>query len=196
MKNFVKFFAVIVFCTVIYSPLFAQEQMPEMTSEQKAWMDYMAPGPEHAMMAKAAGEWKVKTTAWEKPGDEPVVSEGTSKSEMILGGRYFKEEFEGSAWGMPMSGINIMAFDNSTKEYVSTWVDNMGTGITMSKGKWDDEAKAIVMWGSMVDPTTGGEMKYKSVIKTIDDNNNVFEMYMIQDGQEFKTFLMESTRVK
>lgn len=186
MKNFVKIFAVIICCAVIYSPLFAQEQMPEMTHEQKAWMDYMAPGPEHAMMAKAAGEWKVKTTAWEKPGDEPVVSEGTSKSEMILGGRYYKEEFEGSAWGMPMSGINLMAFDNSTKEYISTWIDNVGTGISMSKGKWNDEANAIVMWGSMVDPTTGGEMKYKSVIKTIDDNNNVLKCIWFKTDKNLK----------
>ncbi len=31
--------------------------------------------------------------------------------------------------GMPFEGMGIDGYDNLAKQYVSTWVDNMGTGI-------------------------------------------------------------------
>ena len=59
-------------------------------SEMKAWTDYMTPGDMHKMLEKSNGTWNTKVTMWMAPGAEPMMSEGTTINEMIMGGRYQK----------------------------------------------------------------------------------------------------------
>jgi len=173
------------------SALLAQE---EMSAEQKAWMEYMTPGPMHEMMAKAVGDWKSKNTFWMDPAGEPMVSEGTATFEMILGGRYLKSTHKGETMGMPMEGINIQCYDNATKEFTATWIDNMGTGISVSKGTYDEATKTINFTGTMVDPMSGKELDYRQTIQLPDDNHQVIEMFMNSNGKEYKSMMVELTR--
>ena len=172
--------------------MFSQDE--DMAAQQQAWMEYMTPGPMHEMMAKTAGDWKTTIKYWMDSSGDPMVSEGTSKSEMILGGRYLKETSNSTVMGMPMEGISIIGYDNSTKEFTSVWIDNMGTGTTVAKGTYDEETKTITLYGSMVDPMTGKDTKYREVINIVDDNHHVFEMYVDQDGQEVKNMEVEYAR--
>jgi len=171
---------------------FAQDE--DMAEQQQAWMDYMTPGPMHEMMAKSVGDWKTTIKFWMDPAGEPMVSEGTSKVEMILGGRYLKETSNSTVMGMPMEGFNIVGFDNITKEFTSVWLDNMGTGTSVAKGTYDDATKTLTLHGSMVEPMAGGNTMYRETLHFIDDNNQVFEMYTDHDGQEVKTMEVVYTR--
>ena len=195
MKNIAKIIVLFLCCTTMYSPLFAQEEIPEMTAEQKAWMDYMTPGWAHEMLASSIGEWKTETTFWQYPGSEPMTSEGTVLNEMILGGRYLQSTHKGLAWGMEMVGISITAYDNATKEFINTWIDNLGTGIAVSKGKYEKENNSIVFMGNMVDASSGKEIEFKQVLVFVDDNTQLFEMYLFDNGNEFKMMDMKSTKM-
>lgn len=157
-------------------------------------MDYMTPGSMHEMMAKAVGEWKSKNTFWMDPASEPMVSEGTATFEMILGGRYLKSTHKGEAMGMPMEGINIQCYDNATKEFTATWIDNMGTGISVSKGTYDEATKTINFTGTMVDPMSGKVLDYRQTIQLLDDNHQVVEIFMNSNGKEYKNMMVELTR--
>jgi hypothetical protein len=172
--------------------LFSQDE--DMAAQQQAWMDYMTPGPMHEMMAKTAGDWKTTIKFWMDPAGEPMVTEGTSKAEMILGGRYLKETSNSTVMGMPMEGMSITGYDNFTKEFTSIWIDNMGTGTTVAKGTYDKETKTITLHGSMVDPMTGKDTKYRQVLNIIDDNHHTFEMFVDHDGQEVKNMEVDYTR--
>ena len=172
--------------------LFSQDE--DMAAQQQAWMDYMTPGPMHEMMAKTAGDWKTTIKFWMDPAGEPMVTEGTSKAEMILGGRYLKETSNSTVMGMPMEGMSITGYDNFTKEFTSIWIDNMGTGTTVAKGSYDKETKTITLHGSMVDPMTGKDTKYRQVLNIIDDNHHTFEMFVDHDGQEVKNMEVDYTR--
>ena len=183
-------FLIIVFL-MSTTTMFAQD---EMSAEQKALMDYMTPGPMHEMMAGSVGEWKSINTFWMDPAGEPMVSEGTAKFEMILGGRYLKSTHKGTAMGMPMEGINMQCYDNATKEFTATWIDNMGTGISVSKGIYDEAAKTINFTGTMVDPMSGKELDYRQTIQLLDDNHQVIEMFMNSNGKEYKSMMVELTR--
>src|SRR5262245_21579950 len=108
--------------------------------DMQKWMQYMTPGDMHKMLAKGAGSWKAKTTFWMAPGAEPVVSDATFTGEMILGGRYLMSKYSGNMMGMPFEGIAIEGYDNAGKMFVSTWVDNMGTGIMNMQGKYDESS--------------------------------------------------------
>ena len=180
------------FILLFSTSLLAQDQDEMM----KKWMDYMTPGAMHEMMAKTVGEWTFVSKYWMDPSAPPTVSNGKSVNEMILGGRYLKSMNYSDVMGMPMEGLNILAYDKATNEFFSFWVDNMGTGMTMARGKYDEKSKVCDMKGTMVDPMTGKEMQYRQTMKFVDDNNQLMEMYMISDGKETKSMEITATRKK
>ena len=181
-----------VFSLFLAPSIFSQDD--DMAAQQQAWMDYMTPGPMHEMMAKSVGDWSATIKYWMDPSGEPTVTEGTSKVEMILGGRYLKETSNSTVMGMPMDGISITGYDNAAKEFTNIWIDNMGTGITVAKGTYDEATNTITLLGSMIDPMTGKDTKYRETLHLIDNNHHVFEMFTDHDGQEIKTMEVEYTR--
>lgn len=187
-KSFLQFLAASFFA---FTALLSAQNQDEM---MKAWTDYMTPGKMHDMMAKSVGEWTYVSKWWNDPSSEPMVSEGRAVYEMILGGRYLKSINYSDVMGMPMEGWNLLAYDNSLNEFFSFWIDNMGTGMTMARGKYNEKTKICDMKGTMVDPITGKEIEYRQTVKFIDDNHQHFEMFITSDGKEFKTMEIASTR--
>ena len=161
--------------------LLAQSQ-----EDMKAFMNYMTPGPIQQMMAKSAGAWTGMVTMWMQPDAQPTTSTLETNNEMILGGRYLQGLHKGSMMGMPFEGIGTTGYDNARKIFVSSWVDNMGTGILYMEGKWDENAKSINMTGKSTDPLTGKDVPTREVWKFVDDTHQLLEMYFTEKGQEFK----------
>ncbi len=172
----------------------AQDEKNDMDAGQKAWVEYMTPGSMHKMMAESVGEWEAKLTFWMTPDAEPLETEGIATSEMIMGGRYLKTVHKGTMMGMPFEGLSLQGFDNATEKFTSVWFDNLGTGISVSTGIYEAERNSIFFTGSMVDPVSGEDIKYKQIVKFIDDNHQVFEMYTEYEGKEYKSMEVEATR--
>jgi len=164
------------------------------SDEEKAWMAYMTPGDIHQMLAKAEGEWSFDMTMWMKPDAPPTTSTGTTVNRMILGGRYQESIHKSTFMGMPFEGHGLLAYDNAKRIFQSSWVDNMGTGIMNTEGTWDEGTKSITFKGKSVDPMTGKDMDIKEIFRMVDDNHHVMEMYMVNDGNEFKTMEIKFTR--
>jgi len=165
---------------------YAMPAWAQTAEETQAWMTYMTPGSTHQMMAKSVGQWAGKATFW-MPGAPPTTAAVETKHEMILGGRYLKSYNTGNMMGMAFEGIGIIAYDNAKKVFINSWIDNMGTGIMTLEGAWDDKGKSITFTGKMVDPMTGKDTPVKEVIKFVDDNNQVLEMYQQANGKEYKS---------
>jgi hypothetical protein len=161
----------------------------------KAWMEYMTPGQTHEMLAQANGSWTAKSTMWMMPESEPMETEGTMTNEMILGGRYQKSTFTGNMMGMPFEGMSLLAFDNASKEFYSIWIDNMGTGMMMSKGKYDEGSKMVNMKGTYVDPMTGNEEPFRQTFQVVDENHHVMEMFMNMEGKEYTHRFYSSVKI-
>jgi hypothetical protein len=191
MKTLLKIIPALI-CMLAFMPAYSQDDM--QAAGQKAWMDYMTPGGAHQMLAKSNGEWNEEMTMWMQPGAEPVKSKATAVNKMILGGRYQQSTHKGDVMGMPFEGMAITGFDNIKKAYVSTWIDNMGTGIMYSEGKWDEATKSVEFKGTAVDPMTGKELKVRQVMKIVDDNTETMEMFTTVDGKEFKSMEIKMTR--
>lgn len=77
---------------------------------------------------------------------------------------------------------------------MSTWVDNMGTGIMYMEGKYDEKSKSINFAGKCVDPTSGKEESVREVFKIVDDKTQFMEMYMTKGGKEFKNMEIKFTK--
>jgi hypothetical protein len=164
--------------------------------QMKAWADYMTPGDVHKMIAKWDGKWKEDVTFWMQPGAPPTKSNSTCVNKMILGGRYQQSTHSGNMMGQPFEGQGTLAWDNARKILISTWIDNMGTGIMYMEGAWDNATKSATMKGKTIDPGTGKGMDVKEIFTAVDDNTQKMEMFMTQDGKEFKTMEIIFTRAK
>jgi len=185
----------IILLLILSSNVFLLAQETDMQDEQmQIWMEYMTPGPMHEMMATYVGDWKTINKFWMDPAGEPMIVEGTGKTEMILGGRYQKSTHKSTMMGMETEGISITGYDNATQEFTSIWIDNIGTGTAMTKGRYDASTNSILMKGTMVDPMTKQEMDIREVLTFVDDDHQLFEMYVVNNGKEFKSMEIEFVR--
>lgn len=175
----------------------AATAMPDSATMMKNWQEYMTPGDMHKMLAKFDGEWKGEVTMWAYAGAPEEKSTSTVVNKMIMNGLYQESNHTGNMMGMPFSGKSIVAYDNQLKEFISTWIDNMGSGIMMLKGPWDEATKTITLKGKMIDPGTRMETDIRETFRIIDDNTQEMEMFvMTPDNKEFKTMNIKYTRKK
>jgi hypothetical protein len=177
----------------------AQAWIPvDSATAEKAMMDYMKPGEAHKLLAKEDGEWTGEMKMWMSPGAPPVTNTGSAVFKMIMDGRYQQGHHKGNFGGMPFEGISTTAYDNAKKVYVSSWIDNMGTGLMTMEGKWDEATKTINYKGKMVCPANGMECDVREVYRIVDDNTRYMEMYGpdLKTGKEYKSMEMTFTRKK
>jgi hypothetical protein len=162
--------------------------------DMKAMMNYSTPGEIHKMMAKSVGSWEGKVSMWMEPGAPVINSTGEAQTDTILGGRYLQTRNTSNFMGMPFEGISITGYDNAKKVFVNSWIDNMGTGMMYLTGKWDAANNSIDFTGSMVDPVSGKDIAVREVLKFVDDNTQVMDMYATANGHEFKNMEVKYTR--
>lgn len=164
--------------------------------EMKKWMDYMTPSDVQKMMATWDGEWNETITMWMAPGAPEQKMEASCVNKMILGGRYQESKHSGNFNGMPFEGIGTLAWDNGGKYFINTWIDNMGTGVVVMEGTWDDATKTINLKGKMTDPMTGKSATIRETVKIIDENKQEVTQYAEKDGKEFKSMQIVLTKKK
>jgi len=168
----------------------AQDQpamSPEQAAMMAAWQKAMTPGPQHAMLAKMAGEFTLEVKSWMTPGAEPEVSTAHSSRRMILGGHYLEETVKGSTMGQEFEGRALTGYDNVSGTWFSTWVDSMSTGIMTSTGEWDLATGVGTFHGEYNDPMTGAVQKSRTVIHLLEGGGEKMESYMVNDSGEFKS---------
>lgn len=153
---------------------------------EDAFTKYSKPGAEHKMLAKFAGTWKAHVKFWIKPGEAPDESDGVMKKKMILGGRFLQEDYSGEAAGQKFIGMGLVGYDLQKKKFTSIWTDTMSTSIMHSLGTYDAEAKTFNYQSEVLNPATGKETKSRELLRVIDDNELVYEMYWQMGKDDFK----------
>lgn len=170
-------------------------QPMDSAAMMKAWEAYATPGDPHKELAKEAGSWTTESTMWMDPGKPPTKSTGTAEIKMALGGRYQIGTHKGNFMGMPFEGTSTVAYNNASKKYESSWMDNMGTGIMTMTGEADASGKVINFSGECIDPMTGKNKTYREVYTIVDDNTRKMEMFDTDpSGKEFKSMEMTMKR--
>ena len=174
-------------------------QPVDEATAQKAWMDYATPGAMHKMMADWCGEWKGESSMWMSPDSAAITGSSSMSTKMIFDGRYQEGTYEGNMMGMPFQGKMTMGYDNAKKEFVSSWIDNMGTGILFTSGTWDDASKTLTLQGEQSDPTRPGKTcHFRETLKIVDNNTQIMSMYGpdMKTGKEYKSMEIKLTRKK
>jgi hypothetical protein len=179
----------IVFLSVLTTKLLAQSQ-----DEMQKMMDYMTPGEMHKWLAKGEGTWNEQLTMWMDPNAAPMEMAASCETKMILNGLYQQSISTGSFNGMPFEGHNLVGYDNIKKVFQSTWIDNMGSGVTFFEGPYDAATNTITFSGKMMEPSDGKESMVKETMQFVDDNTMLMTMYKIIDGKDLKTMEIKFTR--
>jgi len=173
-----------------------------MSSDASAAMEAMMkagmPGPEHAEMAKFAGNWNMTGKMWMDPSAPPQETSGKVTWKMIMDGRFMVEKLEGQPMfpGAPnFQGMNVCGFNNVTKKYFFSWIDNASTGTMYGEGVSTDGGKTIEYFSECPDCMTGQITKTKSIVRHVSLDKVEFEMYnQGPDGSWLKNFESVYTR--
>jgi len=170
----------------------------DSAAAMNAMMAAGALGEEHKMLAKSNGKWTAEMTYWDGIDRPANKMTGTQVTKSILDGHFQQSTFSGDFMGMPFNGISTVGYDNTTKEIVSTWIENMSTSMMVMRGKWDAATKTINLTGKQKNPVNGLECTMRQVYKIVDDNNEMMEMYGPdpKTGKEFKMMEIKYTRKK
>jgi hypothetical protein len=173
---------------------FPQEIQIFSEQQMKLINDYANLSNAHKEFAKYVGDWEVEAQMWETPDSQPIVSKGVAKMELILSGRFLKTVFNSNWDGIPFEGISVDGYDNAKKHYVSLWMDNFGTGLSIFYGESDDEGKTIFYQGTMFSPIQNKDVKVKSIVHYISPNEILMEMFRYHDDVEFKSMMITYKR--
>lgn len=156
------------------------------------------PGKMHEHLAKGVGVWRGKTTMWMAPGTEPMTSSTcTSTVTSIMDGRYIRVEMAGEMPGMgPYSGLGLYGFDNVSKKFVSSWVDNHSTGIGNGIGELSADGKTLAWKFTYNCPVTGKPTVLREIETVTGTNTKTLEMFGVdpKSGKEFQMMKIELTR--
>ena len=172
----------------------------QMDEAMKKAMELGQAGPENKKLEKLAGNWNFEMRWWKDPNGEPMTIKGTATYKALYDGRFLQQEVTSPPMmpgdTQPFHGMSLLGFDRVRKEYVSTWIDNMGTGIMISYGTADPSGKVITYKGEMSDPMSGNPAaKVREVVRLDSDDKHTFEMYSPgPDGKEVKAFDITYTR--
>ncbi len=191
------------FALLIAVPLAAQEtKAPEMTAEQQAmmeaWQKAATPGAQHAQLVEQfVGRWDTMQTMWMDETTPPSTETGKAVGTVVLGGRQVRTDYSGQFMGQPFEGVGLGGYDNVTGKYVNHWMDNMSTGVYRSEGEYDAATRTYTYRGQMPDPMKPAtSVPVREVVRIVDQDHHVMEMYETRDGKERKTFQIEFARAK
>ncbi|PAM92813.1 hypothetical protein B4N84_22045 [Flavobacterium sp. IR1] len=165
----------------------AVEQPLDSAAQIKAWINYATPGEAHQLMADETGNWNCDMTFWREPNGKPEKEKAEVTIKMILGNRYQESNFKGTISGQPFEGKGTLAFNNTSKEYTTTFIDNMGTGMMVANGKLDDRTKSIEFKGVIINPVDGKKTPYREIYTIVDPKTRKMEMFDVQNGEEYKS---------
>jgi hypothetical protein len=163
------------------------EQPLDSAAQMKAWTAYATPGNPHKMMADETGTWNCDMTFWSEANGKPEKASSTANIKMILGGRYQEANYQGKMMGQPFEGKSTLAYNNASKEYTTTFIDNMGTGMMVATGKYDEKTKSMELKGEVVSPLNGKKAPFREIYTIVDATTRKMEMFDTKNGSEYKS---------
>jgi len=170
------------------------EEPLDSAAQMKAWAAYATPSEAHKLMADEVGTWNCDMTFWTEPNGKPQKSTSVAEIKMILGGRYQEAVYKGTMMGQPFEGKSTLAYNNASEEYTSTFIDNMGTGMMVGMGKYNQAAKSMEFKGEMVNPVNGEKTPYREVYTIVDPKTRKMEMFDVKNGSEYKSMEIVMTK--
>jgi hypothetical protein len=179
---------------------------PDQAQMMAAMMELAKTGENHKLLQGLAGSWTYSGKFWMNPDPaaSPMESPGTTVRKPIMDGRYVQADHvgkmlmpgpDGKLMDTEFKGLEIAGYDNAKKKFVSSWIDNMGTGIMQSEGTYDPATKTLT-YTSEYEMMPGMKIKARELLKLVDRDHHTMEYYENRGGKEVKVMEITYTRQK
>src|SRR5213076_1508411 len=166
---------------------------PNAADMMKQMMELSKIGENHKLLSSLDGNWDYTIKMWMNPDPnaKPQESKGTATRKSAMGGRYFTMDVtgklqmpgeDGNMKDMQFKGMALEGYDNVKKKFVSSWIDNMGTGIQYSEGTYDPASKTFT-FSSEMEMMPGRKTPVREVLKMTDKDHMMMEWYETHGGQ-------------
>lgn len=128
--------------------------MKEMAEVMAKARRYTQPGEAHKALTRFIGKWTTETRIF-MAGKPTPPEKGTSEFSWLMPGRWLKHESNGTIMGQPMKTFLMLGYDNFKMSYVSSQVSSLDTAMTHAEGDMDPGGKALLLYGTLDEYTTG-----------------------------------------
>lgn len=154
------------------------------------------PDAEHARLATLAGRWDVVQTMWTSPGKAPQVDRGSATITPVLNGSRLRQELHIDAKDKPFDGLGYLGYDNTGREYYSTWMDINFPGIIVATGGYDAADARYTFRATLADgANAGAQIRLREVLHAIDANHFSYEYFEDRGKGESLAVRLEYARV-
>ena len=153
------------------------------------------PAEVHRWMDPLVGQWNVEMNVFTGPGQPAITSkELTARRELILGGRYLREELQGLFAGNPASRVATLSFNNLDERWELSTIDTFEPGQMWYLGRVQGSPRRFELHGESTEagsgPTpTGRKRQLRFEFEITDNNRNVQRIYVKYPAQPEQLFV-------
>jgi hypothetical protein len=104
-------------------------------------------GPEHQRLRSLVGTWDGLVRTWFEPDKPPDETRLAARIDALLGGRFVRIDYQGTAMGKPHAGQMLLAYERDERRYAMAWLDSFhtGTALMLSTGQADADGAVSVL---------------------------------------------------
>src|SRR5437762_13128314 len=170
-------------------------------SDDRNANDASKPGPNHQLLGELAGKWNYTLKISRGPDKPPIETKGIVNRQPIMAGRYYLADFNvemlpgasGELERANFQGKEIEGYDNIKQRFVSVWIDNASTSVTVFEGTYDAPSRTFT-YIAETEPQPGKKTKVREQIKLIDSDHYTLEWFEEHGGREIKTIEIAYSR--
>jgi hypothetical protein len=187
------------------TPQAVPSNAPDQADMTKRMVELSKPGENHKLLAGLAGTWEYTGKHFPSdPKEKPIEISGSCVRKPLWEGRYFLAEDTGQKLKMPWAegrkvaskDMIIDGYDNVKRKFVRAIIDNhWDTGILSFEGSYDAATKTIT-YDAELEDSPGVKTKTRWLLKILDNDHYMEEIYEDNDGRQVKDTEINFTRVK
>jgi Protein of unknown function (DUF1579) len=157
----------------------------------------MTPGEGQKRLEPMIGTFDVTVLVWIDRSNPPLEYKGSAVNTWVLGGRYVQTMLAAVMDGEVFDSIGYYGFDNATRTYQVTWMDNGSTAISWYRGTLDKSGRSALLKSVQASSAAGRPIELELRVSIAEGGDHVTQLWGAPNGgKAFKMMELRSVRTK